>query len=52
MSQMMLVVFSSMWFLYSPKNQNYFVSSPCAALITDNDNSWYFIENIFLAKWK
>jgi len=49
MSQMMVVVFSLLWFLYAQKIKIIF--SVCAALITINDNSCYFII-IFPGEWK
>jgi len=38
--------------LFSQKNQSYSVSRLCAALITVNDNSCYFVVIFFPAKWK
>ena len=47
MSQMMMVLLFSLllWFLYSQKIK--MILSVCAALITIDDNSCYFIVNIF-----
>jgi len=46
MSQMMVLLFSLLlWFLYSQKIK--MIWSVCAALITIDDNSCYFIVNIF-----
>ena len=50
MSQMMLAVFSLLWFLYSQTIK--MILSVCAALITFNDNSCCFIVNYFPAKYK
>jgi len=44
------VVFSLLWFLYSQKIK--MILLLCAALITINDNSCYFIVIFFPAKWK
>jgi len=41
MSQMIVVVFSLLWFLFAQKIK--IILSVCAALITINDNSCYFI---------
>jgi len=49
MSQMMVGMFSLLWFLYSQKIK--MILSVCAALITINDSSCYFIVNFFLVKW-
>jgi len=43
MSQMMVLLFSLLWFLYSQKIK--MIWSGCAALITIDDNSCYFIVN-------
>jgi len=45
MSQMMVLLFSLLWFLYSQKIK--MILSVCATLITIDDNSCYFIVNIF-----
>jgi len=45
MSQMIVLLFSLLWFLYSQKIK--MILSLCAALITIDDNSCYFIVNIF-----
>ena len=44
-SCMMVLLFSSLWFLYSQKIK--MILSVCAALIKIDDNSCYFIVNIF-----
>ena len=45
MSEMMVLLFSLQWFLYSQKIK--MILSVCAALTTIDDNSCYFIVNIF-----
>jgi len=47
---MMVVVFSLLWFLYAQKIK--LILSVCAALITMNDNSYYFIIIFFPGEWK
>ena len=40
MSQIMVVVFSQLWFLYAQKNQNYLVSMCCTHQISSTSRHW------------